>query len=132
MTNASKWPASIPGHVAMTIDDFMSRDMHCECSCGWVGPNVYANGVTPRLNAALATYSLHVAAYRPQENVEKLDLPGPARLAQSSELAVVGHDGSCPTCGWLYGFHDPVAHGNHKVPSHLTWLPGEEPLWKRA
>lgn len=41
----------------------------------------------------------------------------------------IGLGGDCPTCGWLYGFHDPVVHAQHQVPRNLIWAPGSTPLW---
>lgn len=40
-----------------------------------------------------------------------------------------GQGGDCPTCGWLHGFHNPVAHARHQVPRNLVWEAGSTPLW---
>jgi hypothetical protein len=44
----------------------------------------------------------------------------------------IGRGGDCPTCGWLHGFHDPVLHGYHEVPRHLTWKAGQRAPWEEV
>jgi hypothetical protein len=41
-------------HGAEIVDDFLSHDLHAECSCGWVGKSA------PNQHLALADHAAHV------------------------------------------------------------------------
>lgn len=38
----------------------------------------------------------------------------------------------CPICLWIGGFHNPIIHGAHQIPTELTWKAGEQPPWAVA
>jgi hypothetical protein len=45
---------SLDQHRAELVDDFLSRDLHAECSCGWIGESA------PSPHLALADHAAHV------------------------------------------------------------------------
>lgn len=48
-------------HQCAISDDFLTHDVHAECSCGWIGTNVYATGPSRiRTAEALADHAAHV------------------------------------------------------------------------
>ena len=57
--NPADWPATTGQHRATISDDFLARDMHAECSCGWVGEPVAGRKAEGR-QQALAAYAAHV------------------------------------------------------------------------